>query len=226
MIRQAQVDSDLALTFFSTPWEELFLCTFCDAAWAVHPDGSSQGGFVTLLAPQSFRQGKATECSVLDYRSWKLRRVCRSSLSAESQALTDALDLQEFARVFKLELESAEGLDLRKSDIHVSKSTRACVVLDCKSLYDALARVESCGLNLAEKRTAIEVLAAKQRTQEIGIDVMWVNSDRQLADGLTKPALSGALVKFMRHQSWKLVHDPTFTSAKKVRAQTRKGGHK
>ena len=79
-------------------------------------------------------------------------------------------------------------------------------------------------MNLAEKRTAIEVVACKQRVQEIGVDVVWVNSDRQLADGLTKPGLSGALVRFMRHQQWKLVHDPTFTSAKKVRARKRAEG--
>ena len=32
------------------------------------------------------------------------------------------------------------------------------MLTDCKSLYDALVRVESSGLQLTEKRTAVEVL--------------------------------------------------------------------
>ena len=35
------------------------------------------------------------------------------------------------------------------------------LLIDCKSLFDALTRVESSGLQLSEKRTAIEVLCIK-----------------------------------------------------------------
>lgn len=40
-------------------------------------------------------------------------------------------------------------------------------MLDCKSLFDALTRVESSGLQLSERRTAIDVLAVKQRVPSV-----------------------------------------------------------
>ena len=69
------------------------------------------------------------------------------------------------------------------------------MVTDCKSLYDALARSESQGLGLSEKRTAIEVTATMQQMEATGISCKWVNSDRQLADSRTEPMAAHA----MRH---------------------------
>ena len=40
-------------------------------------------------------------------------------------------------------------------------SVDSYLLTDCKSLYDALTRIESSGLQLSEKRTAIEVLCLK-----------------------------------------------------------------
>ena len=59
-------------------------------------------------------------------------------------------------------------------------------MLDCKSLFDAITRIESSGLQLKEKRTAIEVVSLKQRIPNSRFKIKWVNGDQQLADGLTK----------------------------------------
>ena len=114
-----------------------------------------------------------------------------------------------------------DGCDLRKADTVLSMLPEAIMVTDCKSLYDALARSESQGLGLSEKRTAIEVAATRQQMEATGVNCRWVNSDRQLADSLTKPMLAHAMTQLCRSGYWKIVFDETFTSAKKVKRMVR-----
>jgi len=45
----------------------------------------------------------------------------------------------------------------------------------------------------------------------------WVNSDRQLADGLTKVSASWKLQAFQQNPKVRLVYDPDFTAAKKTK---------
>ena len=78
------------------------------------------------------------------------------------------------------------------------------LILDSKNLFDAMSRIETSGLQLEEKRTAIEVLSIRERTKDTGIIVRWVDSDQELADGLSKP------------------FHPLFISAKKKRQLYRK----
>ena len=79
-----------------------------------------------------------------------------------------------------------EGVDLRRPDEVYKLLPEAIAITDCKSLYDALEKNESLGLGLSEKRTSIEVMATKQQMRATGLKTKWVNSDRQLADVLTK----------------------------------------
>jgi len=47
----------------------------------------------------------------------------------------------------------------------------------------------------------------------------WVNSDRQLADGLTKVSASWKLQAFQQNPKVRLVYDPDFTAAKKTKSK-------
>ena len=135
----------------------------------------------------SLSDGHSSPMSLMDWKSWALKRVCRSSLSAESQASADTVDSLNFVRLFAADFLHPTGVDLRQTDQVLSLLPGSIMVTDCKSLYDALARSESQGLGLSEKRTAIEVTATRQQMEATGISCKWVNSDRQLADSLTKP---------------------------------------
>ena len=91
----------------------------------------------------------------------------------------------------------------------------SCLVTDCKGLLDAVNRNQSAGLGLAEKRTAIEALSIRQITSQSNVAVKWVNSDRQLADILTKEGvLTENLDRALQNSEWRIVFDATFTSAK------------
>ena len=55
-----------------------------------------------------------------------------------------------------------------------------------------------------------------------GIKTRWVNSDRQLADVLTKPtAPAAAIQRLCTTGRWKIVWDAEFTSAKNLRKEKR-----
>ena len=55
-----------------------------------------------------------------------------------------------------------------------------------------------------------------------GIKTRWVNSDRQLADVLTKPtAPSASIHRLQQTGRWKIVWDADFTSAKNIRKEKR-----
>ena len=85
-----------------------------------------------------------------------------------------------------------------------AKQHKSPVITDAKSLYDALQRSESSTRNLTERRTAIAVTAIRQRLEHGFIFSGWVNSDRQMADGLTKPQTAWKLLDITSARKWKL----------------------
>jgi len=218
LVRTAFATADTPIVFQSIPLDRLCTVTFHDAGQGSRPDGSSQGGYVTVLADKDILDGKECKVTIMDWRSFKLRRVARSSLSAEVQAFSEALDATEFLKIIISETVYAKGLDLRKADDYIRDIMPSCLVTDCKSLFDAVERSQSCGLNLSERRTAIEVLAARERLAALKIPVKWVNSDRQIADGLTKVAAAWKLQSFQQRPVIKLIWDPDFIAAKKIKA--------
>ena len=105
----------------------------------------------------------------------------------------------------------------------VSEMTEAvrsvpCVIsIDAKSIYDCLVkRVQM--TSLAEKRTALELLAYEKCIEEVGIITRWCHSEANLADSLTKASAVAPIESYMVSQSWSLVHDPEQLSAKKRKA--------
>ena len=81
---------------------------------------------------------------------------------------------------------SYSGLNLKHVDSHLLADTPSTLITDCKSLFDGLAKVEPSGLQLTEQRSALGCHGCKQRLTQTNAEARWVNSDRQLADGLTK----------------------------------------
>ena len=154
---------------------------------------------------------------VISWSSRRLKRVARSSTSAETQMCANALDLHDFIKLSFLELESPKPLVLANSDLLLSR-WKTCMIVDAKNVFDAVCKIETAGLQLEEKRTAIELLAIKQRLQQALVDLRWVNSDQQMSDALTKPWQHESLIRALQESMWRIVYDPSYQSAKRVRA--------
>ena len=72
---------------------------------------------------------------------------------------------------------------------------------------------------MAEKRTALELLAYLKNTEANGTETRWVHGGANLADGLTKLGAHPMLREFLETSTWSLVHDPSQQAGKKRRAK-------
>ena len=141
LIRQAQRDDCLPIHIHAIPLDQLSFGIFSGAAWGDRPDGSSQGGFMLYTSTHDLHKGEEAPIGVLDWKSWKLTRKCRSSLSAESQAMADSIDTLNFSRLFFADFLLPEGIDLRRPDEVLQNLPKSFAITDCKSLFDALEKV-------------------------------------------------------------------------------------
>ena len=93
----------------------------------------------------------------------------------------------------------------------------AALVCDCKSFFDAVNARESAGLGMRDKRSAIETLAIRNSCRETETPVLWVHSDAQIADGLTKGKVSFRLEEFFgaHAQIWRVIFDTVTLSARR-----------
>ena len=94
------------------------------------------------------------------------------------------------------------------------REVQACLRVDAKSIYDCLAKQVQMQ-SLAEKRTALELMAFERCIEETGLVVRWCHSEANLSDSLTKAAAYGPIKLYMRTGCWVLVHDEEQLSAKK-----------
>ena len=197
---------------------DVTVVTFTDASWATRVDGSSQGGQITLLAPKGILNGEKTPFCVLGWSSRRLKRVARSSTSAEAQMCANALDFHEFSKLGWIDLQEPAKVDLRVADEYL-RTFESGLIVDARNIYDGLSRVESSGLQMEEKRTAIELLAIKERLHQAAVDLKWVDGEPELADGQTKSGCHEPLFKAL-YQGWcRITYDSHFLSARKKRAQ-------
>ena len=123
----------------SSPLDDLTFVGFGDCGWGVRRDGSSQGGSLIIAADKRILDGFEATTTVVDWKSYKCKRVARSSLAGETQAYVETLDMLEFTKVFHaLFLDPWKILSDVKSVFE--KQIKSPVITDAKSLYDALER--------------------------------------------------------------------------------------
>ena len=221
MLRFAKANNDAALEY--TPLgdlNDLTFVAFSDAAFATRDDLASQGGYLILMVHKDVvESGVVGRYHVLDWRSFKLPRVARSTLAAESQAASEAADCLHYTVCFYKALLDPD-LKFNSKDAFLWPNKPALVV-DAKCLYDLLARDELQATSGSDKRTALETLTTKDKLKEIGATTRWISSERQYADGLTKNSAAQLLANRLRTHQVKLVADETYQAARKKTAQER-----
>ena len=135
-------------------------------------DGSSQGGSLIVAADKRILNGFEATPTMVDWKSYRCKRVVSSYLAGETQAYVETLDMLEFTKVFdSLFLDPWRSL----SDVESIFEThhKSPVITDERSLCEALERSESSTRNLTERRTAIEVTAIRQRLEHGFIYTGW-----------------------------------------------------
>ena len=221
VLRMAKANADVGLHYHALgDVNNISFMVFSDATYASRDDLSSQGGYLLCMVHHEVISGKEDFYNVMDWRSWKLARVARSSLSAESQAASESADALLFTCLFwnlvfhpHLPLEESSSAQLQH---------RPAQVIDAKALYDLLTKDEIQASIGADKRTAVETLVAQDKLKVCQSHIRWVSSERQYADGMTKTEAAQLLADRLRTHRTKLISDDSFQASKKKTPQQRK----
>ena len=222
-LRMAKTNADVGLEYrYLGDKKDLTMIAYSDASFACRNDLSSQGGYMLVMVNKKVAEGEEGWYNVLDWRSWKLPRVARSTLSAESQGASEAADALLFASTFWNPTWSPR---LVLDDVNTAKLFNAPrLVVDAKALYDLLIKEEVQAGTGADKRTTIEVLVTQDKLKCCGARTSWVSSELQYADGLTKESAAQLLADRLRSHQTRLKSDLTFQAAKRKTANERKKG--
>ena len=173
----------VCLRFPPVPLDRWRLLAVTDAGWGVRANGESQGGLLLCLCDKNVLEQKPGATWPIEWSSKKLRRVVRSSTAAETLAAQNGLDAIEFAQAFLQEV--IQGMSPRQFQQWTPEQPSG-LVIDSKSLYDALTR-SACSSALAmEKRLAIDYAIARACLQERHVLPFWTNNLQMISDCLTK----------------------------------------
>ena len=151
------------------------LVSYSDASFANSPnDLKSQFGVLVLATTAHVT---TTPCLglLLDWRSGKSARVCRSTLAAEAMAADEAVDRLHYTNLFLTEILTGQLAHKAKP------SLRMLHAVDAKSLYDSLIQESP---QTSEKRTLVSIKSVQDSLDPNSIH--WIPTELMRADGLTK----------------------------------------
>ena len=198
--------------------EQIGFACWTDAAVGNRPDMGSTGGYLVAMVHTDFFTGKRGPANPVAWRSGKLPRVARSSLSAEVQSLAEGEQEMMLCRAAWGELLGGV-LDPRMPE-KLTSGIQAAVIIDAKSVYDAFYKgdVVSSAYSMKEKYAGLELLAVSENLRKQNTSLLWVSSEAQLADSLTKSAAQDMMRQFLQGgQLWVVKYDPGFVAAKRKR---------
>ena len=204
---------DHRLKIHPIPLEDLVIVAWADAAAINRYDGGSTQGIVIGATSRSLLKGECTPVSIVAWNSSKIGRVCSSPGSSEAIAAANAEDLLYFCR-FQISEMMGNEVNIRDPNTTVNKID-GCLVTDSRNVYDKL-KNEVIVAKGAERRTDVTLMRIKEGQSLNKVKVRWVHSEAQLANGLTKAKeLRQLLLFYQLGSAWKIVEDPTMSSAKK-----------
>ena len=191
---------------------------WCDAAVGNRCNFASSGGYFIGACNPKILAGLPSKVCPISWKSGRLPRVARSSLSAEIQAFSIAEEELMLVRMEWLEL---CGLDIPTyRPTSILPKSQGVLVTDAKSLYDVILKGPRMAgsVGLKEKYSILDMLGVFERLEIGGTLTRWVHSDAQIGDSLTKPVANSSLIRVLTTGVWTLVDDPNFKSAKKLKA--------
>ena len=127
--------------------------------------------------------------NLVEWRSAKVKRKCKSTLTAETIAMEAALDAGLHVRTILAEALYRDYVPSQSGLLHADLH-RPVAVTDCKSLYDCLVK-DGPQNSLSEKRLAVDIVglqdvAAAFDEENPKETFRWIPGHKQLAECMTK----------------------------------------
>lgn len=206
---------DAKLTYRALKGHPLFV-TYFDAALG-KKNGIAQSGEIHLLTDSRTLQEKRV-ANILEFHSNKISLVVRSSMAAESCALTKGADHQLYNRL----LYDALRFGKFKTDGTWRETLQVpgYLVTDARAIYD---HCHTTGHMAQERQTALDFLMSKRMIEEKLMSLRWVPTFKQLADALTKSMKDVLLGQLKRDGFVCLISTPEDAAEEVRRSQIRRG---
>ena len=160
--------------------DEAALVTVMDASFANETGKKSQGGFLNLWTTKGIAQGTEI-CKLTEFQTSTIPRIVRSTMAAESAILSIALDRHLYLRLLMECLMYGEP-ELASNWRHKLKIP-GTLVTDSKSTYDHLTKTGSIP---TERQTLIDLLVARDLSENGTVRIVWLPNKHMVADCLTK----------------------------------------
>ena len=229
LLRRAQMTKDQKLVYGwkQFDFDSMEIISITDASHAADYDLSASGmkmGFrsqsgrvLAVGGPEVMRSGTG-HIHLLEWKSQVIRRVCRSTLQAESLSMLAGYEDAEHLRMVLHGLKTPHDPRTTSWQTESKDAITVHAVTDCRSLRDHL--VQCSGGEVQDKRLAIDLCGLRQIIwrdvgEEYGDPMMsenvpegsttkvkWCDTKTMLADGLTKhmdtadlrSAMSGSMI--------------------------------
>jgi len=165
-------------------------------------NNSTQAGYVIGVAIDR-GNGLLQPYTVLAWKTHKLRRTVRSTLAAETMALSEAMEMSEVVRAYFLEFRNAIRLPVRTEYV---RDIEIIGITDCRDLYDC---VSGLGRRPTEVRLVMDIEALREYQN---VQYRWVATTQQLADCLTKAGVDWYFRWVMEYAEVMYMEDPDLAS--------------
>ena len=144
------------------------------SSWANAQNHTSQFGTLTMLRPPQVKD-TTSYGMLVDWKSGRSTRVCRSTLAAEASAADESTDRASYVNLFLSEILTT------KPAYRGAMILEQLQVTDAKSLYDCLIAENPV---ISDKRSMINIRSVQQVVKPS--NVHWVPTKIMHCDGLTK----------------------------------------
>ena len=215
-LTEAKKDADFELRFRSLPLQESGIMMVSDAALGnVKEDGSvtgqpderlhSQSCYIIMMADPQLMAGGAGKFNVLDFRSHRIPRVCRSSYAAEAMGAEEGMDCAELIRGF---LAEARGIDITGKDAYIQITRVPLVgVTDAKDVYDRITQDTGFG---TQKSLMFTVANLRQQLRRPQTTFRWTATSNMFVDAGTKVMDAAHLKQTIAKGTWSIEYSPDF----------------
>ena len=218
LTREFKATGDFEMIFKAVDYRSGGVVMVSDAALGnVRRDGSdtgepitkvfSQGCYFALLGDLDLVEGRQGHFNILDARSHRIPRVCRSTYAAETLACEEAFDVGQLCRGFIATVRGHELLGRGAADRAVS-SVKMTVAVDAKDVHDkGNSDTASFG---SQKSLAFTVAWLRAVLRKPNTALKWTATENMWVDGGTKLMDLSHMRAVMKNGTWSISYSPEF----------------
>ena len=233
LVKQAKLNPEFALRYVPLNLEKCGIMVVSDASLGnVTKSGSSEGellervfsqsSYCVLLADEDMLNGKPGKFNLIDARSHRIGRVCRSTFGAELLGSEEGLDAGQYCRGAFAEI---CGFPMVKGLAETSMDQ-----IPLQLVTDAKDNFDKCNSDTptygSQKSLAFTIAWLRHSLRRENTRMLWTATDNMFMDGGTKAMKLDHMARILQSNEWCVKYSPGFVkqTAKKVKAPCRVRG--